>query len=291
MRAWKKMRRSWRRSSIGQRLSIGATVILALSIVGVLATERFDSANQDDAVQTGAGRATEKTGDDVKAAGKPLELGTVTKISSNYRVSVAEVTKYEIPTGWLIVPTVRATYIGHEDGEPWADLNVEFFGTGSRSYGESDCPAGLDHGDAADDRPTLANGDDATYDVCIDVPVKAVKGGKVLVEEAFSTDDHTFWSIKGAVTKTLPSPQRSVQPNPAARAQRPQVYDDSDDDLENACEKYKDNVEEYKDNIDDMDDRMDAYKKAPGHDDDKVEDYEDWKDGMEKIISQYEERC
>ena len=271
--------------SVSLKLALGASVLLALAIVGVVATDRFDTENPDDAVQARATGAA-KPGDDARATGKALELGTVAKISPNYRVAVTEVTRYEVRTGQLLAAAIEATYIGKEDGEPWADLNVEFFGSGSRTFGQSDCPFDLGELDPSG-LPTLETGDDATYQVCLDLPVKSIKGGKLLVEEAFSTDDRTFWSTEGAVTKPLPAPppRSSGQSAPGTQPQQQSDNDDAPSSGAECDEDYDEDIEEYRDGIDDLD------KLAEQADEDDQEEYEEWKDAMEKNIEQYEKYC
>lgn len=269
----------------GLKVGIVATVILALSIVGVLAAEQFGDPNDDAVPARETGRDPAKPGNDAAAA-KALELGTEAKISPNYRVAVAEVTRYEVPTGQLLAATIEATYIGKEDGEPWADFNVELFGAGSRTFGESDCPFALGDLDPSS-QPTLETGDEARYIVCFDVPLTNIKAGKILVEEAFSTDDRTFWSTDDAVTKPLPAPppRSSGQRAPATQPQGQPDNDDGGSDAEEQCEKYEDDVEDYKDNIDHFE------KLAEQGDEDDQEEFEEWKDAMDANVEQYERTC
>jgi hypothetical protein len=291
MRAWKKMRRSWRRMSIGQKLSISATVILALSIVGVLAAEQFDRANPDDAVKAHTtGVDTETTADDAKPAGKTLELGTAAKISSHYRVAVTEISRYEVPTGQVIVATVDATYIGKQDGEPWADLSAEFSGSGSRTYDESGCPFDLGDLDPAD-QPTLSTGEKATYGACIELPDFDIKDGRVSIEEAFSKADRVSWSTKNAITKVAPStaPASPGVQGPGTYSQRrqPAHHDRSDN---NACDNFNsDDFEKYKEWGDSMKENYKWYRDHGGDDSDKINDYKDWQKQYDKQIDQYEE--
>jgi hypothetical protein len=271
--------------SIGLKVSIGATVILMVSVVGVLAAERFDSANQDDAAQArGTGPDRDKQGD-VKAVAKVLDLGTVAKISANYRVAVTEVSRYVVPGGQLIVATVDATYAGKKDGEPWADLTAEFSGSGSQTFDESGCPFDLGDADPAD-QPALGTGDKATYAVCIDLPDIDTKGGSVVVYEAFSTGDRIGWSTKDAVNKTLPS---SAPASPTAQApgihsqprRQPAHHDRSDD----ACDNFDEHkFEDYKDWGEHVQKQFKAYKDAGGDDEDKIDDYKDWKEEYDKRI-------
>jgi hypothetical protein len=272
--------------SVGLKVAIIATVVLALSIVGVLAAERFGGSSRDDAVKARETGGSEQQPDDAKLTGKRLELGTEAKISANYRVAVTEVSVYDAPTGKLIVPTVEATYIGKDEGEPWADLNVEYFGSGSRSYGESDCPAGLGHTDASE-QPVLATDEVETYEVCIGVPAKDVKGGTVFVEEAFSTDDRTFWSAEEPVSKTLPS----VAPEPPA-TQRPATGSQprrqpADNAREDACDDFDD--EEYEDRKEYLERLEEQYEaKKDTMDEDDIDDYKEWRDDQEKMLDYYE---
>jgi hypothetical protein len=276
--------------SIGQKLSIGATVILALSIAGLVAADRFGSAKPDDAVKAHeTGVDTKGSGDDVKPAGKPLELGTAAKISSNYRVAVTEVSRYEVSTGPLLVATVNATYIGKEDGEPWADLMAEFSGPGSRTYDESGCPFDLGDLDPAD-QPTLKNGDKATYGVCIDVPDVDLKGGRVTVEEAFSKGDRKSWSTNEVITKVAPStaPTSSAGPASSTRS-RPWRQPAHRDRSNDACDKFdSDDFEKYKEWGDWVKAQYKKYRDAGGDDEDKIDDYKEWKEDYDKQIDFYE---
>jgi hypothetical protein len=272
--------------SVGLKLSLGATIILALAIVWVLLEPKLDGSDPDDAVKARETAGTE-SGDDARRASKSLELGAVAKISANYRIAVTEVARYETPAGQLIVPTIEATYIGTEDGEPWADLNVELHGLGSKTFGESDCPAGLGHTEATE-QPTLDAGDDETYDVCIAAPTKSVKGGKILVEEAFSTDDATFWSIKGAVTKTLPSVAAPPATKAPATGYQPRRQPDADHDGGSAnCDEW--DQDKYEDSKERAEYYEDYYEEHKGDlDDETIDEYKEWKEDHDKMVDYYE---
>ena len=133
--------RSWKHMSGSLKIAVVATVILALSVVGALVAERFDGANQDSAkpaLETDANR------DEVTTAAKTLELGDVAKVSSNYKVAVTEVTLYEGAKTQYLAATIKVTYTGNDEGEPWADLSVEYSGPKSQDSSESDCPIDVD---------------------------------------------------------------------------------------------------------------------------------------------------
>ena len=280
--------RSWKSTSVGFKLSLGATIILVSAIVWVLVEPRFDRPDPAGSV-TAREAGDTKPGDGATSASKSLELGTVAKISANYRIAVTEVARYKIPRGQLIVPTIKATYIGTEDGEPWADLTVEYAGSGSKTFGESDCPAGLGTTDATE-QPTWEYGDDETHEVCIELPTKDLRGGKISVEEAFSTDDRTFWSVKGAVTKTLPSvaPEPPAAQGPAARSQ-PRRQPANAGISSEACEDFEeDEYEDYKEWGESLKDQFEAYRDAGGDDEDRIDDFEEWEEEYDQMIDYYE---
>jgi hypothetical protein len=262
----------------GLKVGIAATVILALSIVGVLANDRFGGSN-DDAVP-----ARETTGPktDTKPTGKALELGTFAKISSNYRVTVTEVSLYVGETKQYLAATIKAEYTGTDEGEPWADLTVEFSDPKSRVSGESDCPIDVD--DASED-PPLAAGEEATYSVCIDLPTKEIKGGKVSIEEAFARGRRAYWSTAEADTKKIPSfalPGTSPRQQPQ-QPRRPAGNRSANDEW---VEEYVEDVEEYKDWVEEMDEFAEENKDK--FDQDDVDEYEEWKEDYEEQIEEYD---
>jgi hypothetical protein len=265
------------------KLGIVATAILALSIMGVLANDRFGGSN-DDAVP-----ARETTGpktDVTKPTGKALELGTFAKISSNYRVTVSEVSLYVGQTKQYLAATIKAEYTGTDEGEPWADLTVEFSDPRSRISGESDCPIDVD--DASED-PPLAAGEEATYSVCIDLPTKEIKGGKISIEEAFARGRRAYWSTAEAETKKIPSfalPGTSPrqQPQRPGRPGRPAGNSSANDEW---VEEYIEDVEEYKDWAEEMDEFAAENRKK--FDQDDIDEYEEWKEDYNEQIEDYEE--
>ena len=122
--------RWWKSKSGRQKVVIAAVVLAIVAIAGVVAAQRFAN---DEPVQTRATGSNREKPEVVKPSGKPLKLGTVARISSNYRVAVTELTLYEVSTGRLMVVTVKAKYIGKEDGEPWGDLTVRYIGPDTRT--------------------------------------------------------------------------------------------------------------------------------------------------------------
>ena len=266
----------------GLKVAIIASVILALAIVGVLVDDRF-GADQDGAVK--ARETVTAAPEDIKPVGKPLDLGVEAKVSSHYRVTITEVSRYDVPGGQLMAPTVKATYIGKDDGEPWSDLSLEFSIPGSEEFGEFQCPAGV--GDDSADRAALGTGDEATYVVCLNVPEKDTEGGRITVQEAFTNDKGAWWSTDEAVVKALPSvapPASSGGGAPATRP-KPSNVDRSDDD--DRCDDFDDEeYERQKDYGEYLEDQYEAKKDTLDEDD--IDDYKDWKEDHDKAMDYYE---
>ena len=283
----------WWKSKSGRQKLVIAVVVLAIAVAGgAFAAQRF--ANDEPVKPRSTGSESEKP-DKPKFSGKPLELGTVARISSNYRVAVTELTLYNVATGRLLVVTVKAKYVGKEDGEPWGDLTVRYIGPDTRTVGESACPFDLGELDASD-QATLKPNEETTYGVCIDLPAGTIEGGRVSIEEALVArqEGSTSWTTDGAVTKTAPSmaaPDSSGSSGDRDTSFRGPSRGSGGGGNSEACEKYEDDVEEYKDGIDDLDKLAERYEDDPDYDEDKVEDYEKWKDMMEKNIEWFDENC
>ena len=282
--------RSWTDMSGGLKAAIIASAILALAIVGVLVDEQF-GADNDGAVQVRETVTADP--EDIKPTGQPLDLGVEAKISSNYRVTITEVTRYEVPGGQLMAPTVKATYIGKDDGEPWSDLSLEFSTPGSEEFGELECPAGV--AENPEDRATLKKGDEATYVVCLNVLDKDTKGGRITVQEAFTNDKGAWWSTEEAVTEALPSvaSQPPAARAPAAAPQRPRQADN--DDETTTCEDWDDEeYEEYKEFGDQRKEQFEEYKDAGGNNEELIDDFEDWEEAYDEqmeLLRKYHDAC
>lgn len=283
--------RWWKSRSRSQKLAIALVVLAVGAIAGVLATEPFAKDEPEPPRKT----AVEREQPTEKLTGKPLALGTVARISPNYRVAVTDLTLYNFSTGRIMVVTVEAAYVGKIDGEPWGDLTVKYVAPDSRTYGESQCPFDLGELDASD-QATLKSGDETAYGVCVDLPAGSTEDGRVVVEEALARQEGTkSWTTEGAVTKTPPAvasgPSGSSGDHDDDSSSRRTSGGGGAPDYSKSCEKYEDDVEEYKDGIDDLDKLAERYEDDPDHDDEKVEDYEKWKDAMEKNIEWYDENC
>ncbi|MET3203915.1 hypothetical protein [Arthrobacter sp. UYEF13] len=88
------------------------------------------------------------------------------------------------------------TYAGADEGTPWIDLSPTFVGTDARQYVASSCGASLNNG--AMHVPTLKKGGQASYQVCKDVPVGEIEGGKIFIQKSLSmnSEARAHWGLK-----------------------------------------------------------------------------------------------
>jgi hypothetical protein len=140
----------------------------------------------------------EDTGPDV------LDLGASANVG-HYEVAVKSVepnandiidaanTFNEPPKGQYVLVTIRVTYIGGKEGDPWLDLTAKYVGTDNRQYDATQCDAVVPK--EASDVPTLQRGGSATYQECFDMRPSAIKGGQVFVEDSLSFSDEfrVYW--------------------------------------------------------------------------------------------------
>jgi hypothetical protein len=272
------------------KLAIVAAVVL-LMVIGLAAIQQLDGAGPDEAATTDQRSEPENPDDRGRLVGNPLDLGTDAKISSNYTVAVTEIILYEVPKAAFLVATIRARYIGKEDGDLWADLTADYFGADSAMAGESACRIELGELDASE-RPTLAPGDTETFAVCIDLPTGDIEDGKISVHEAFSTGDQVAWSTSQATTALLPSaaPEPSPTPGPVSGGQ-PRTVPQTDNNSNRGGNCDEDELDDYRDGLAKFDKFIEEYKDAEGHDEDQVEKYEDWRDAMQNNIERWEAAC
>jgi hypothetical protein len=275
---------SWQDMSRRRKLAIGATVLAVLAVGGgIVAAYQF---GDDEPAEKPPVRTQDEPRATTKPVGKPLELGEVANVSDNYRVAVTEVSTYELAKGLLLVPTIEVTYTGSEDGEPWADLTVEFSSSSGRTFGETDCIAGLGDADG-EDRPPLADGDTDTHEVCIELPTRKTSGGRVYVDETYSTDDRVSWSTDEVVVKALPTVVRQQPGGPGPSFRAPPSG--SSKKLSEVCEKWDhDEYEDYKEWGEWVEKEYEKYRDAGGDDDDKIEDYEEWRDDYDDQIAYFD---
>ncbi|WP_432547273.1 DUF4190 domain-containing protein [Kineococcus sp. SYSU DK004] len=132
------------------------------------------------------------------AVGATAEVGdyvvTVTAVDPAADDVIAEANEFnDLPEGRYVLVDVTATYEGTaEEANPWIDLVAEFQGTDARNY--SRCSAVVPR--SAFDQPGLRTGGRAEYQVCFDVPVEAIAGGVVTIEQFGDfRDDRVAWAL------------------------------------------------------------------------------------------------
>lgn len=198
-----------RRRTSAKGLSIAGTVVSGLaviaSIVAIALLSAFFTAfnnSMDNVVPYGGGQTTSSaSAGSGSATAVPeaslLPIGTAAEIG-DYSVTVSsvqldatdEVLSFnpvnQAPSGQYVLITLNVVYNGAAEGDPWLELSTNFVGSDNRQYYESSCAALLEQGGAS--VPTLENGGQADYQVCMDVPAAAVPGERVLVEETLAFD-------------------------------------------------------------------------------------------------------
>lgn len=142
------------------------------------------------------------------SAEKPHPIGTAAIVGDEYQVQVLSVKLdatdevvannmfNDPPEGRYILVDLAVTYAGADEGNPWVDLSPTFVGTDARQYDAGSCGASLDNG--AMNVPTLERGGQANYQVCMDVPIGAIEGGKIFIQRSFSMNSKSriYWGLR-----------------------------------------------------------------------------------------------
>ncbi|MHA7306060.1 hypothetical protein ACX80E_12570 [Arthrobacter sp. TMN-49] len=203
---------SVKKRSTVRGMSIAATVIAVVSLVGVFATQALYSSMIE-----GIGKSIEEGSDGVvdvapkdqkKADAGALALGATGKVGADYEVTVkgvnlnagaviAAVGEYNEPAkDQYVLVDIAVKYIGAEEGDPWIDLGLKLVGSDARQYSAATCGAMVEKPGTS--VPTLENGGTGEYQVCMDVPASALASAKVFVEPTFSMNDNerVYWTTK-----------------------------------------------------------------------------------------------
>jgi hypothetical protein len=270
---------AWKEMS-GRRKFAAVVAVLAVLVGGFVAADRL--LGPEPVEPTPVKATPTKT---VPPKGERLELGTSAKISDNYSVAVTEIVVYEGKETQLLAATIKAEYIGSDEGEPWADLSAEYVEKTGWTADEASCPSSLE---AAAEKP-LAVGDVTTHVACMNLRSKNVEGGRVYVEEALADSRRVAWSTDDAVTKPLPSPPRVTGAGGGSRAApswRPPGRELSEDDKEELeeFEEWKDSVRDYKRWTDEVDEKVDKYSSNKK----KIEEWRDWKEDFDEDYEEWE---
>lgn len=201
-----------RRKSSSKGMAIAASVIAALSLVGVLATQAFYGSlfesDSSTSSQSSSGDSAPAGSNQSPEAVEQKKLGESAKVGDEYEVTINTVELNatekvlaanqfnDKPVGQFILVSLSVKYVGADEGTPWIDLTETFVGTDARQYDASDCKAVVP--ETAMDVPTLEKGGVASYQVCMDVPPAALEGGKLFIEESmsFRDDSRIYWATQ-----------------------------------------------------------------------------------------------
>ena len=270
---------SWKDMSRRRKLAVAALAV-AVAIGAAFAADQLLG---DDA-ETKPTRAQGEPREYTKPTGKRLELGEVAKISDNYSVAVTELVVYVSKDSQLLAATIKAEYIGKEEGEPWADLSAEYTEANGWTAGEASCPASIE----SESGEPLTVGDVTTHVACMDLRSRNVKGGRVYVEEALAKGGkRTAWSTDDAVTKELPPPPPDSVVGTGGPSmtswQAPNGCSKADEDEIEEFEEWKDGIREYKEWTDDVDKNIEKYAKK-----EKVDDWREWKEDFDEDYEEWE---
>ncbi|WP_312182660.1 DUF4190 domain-containing protein [Arthrobacter sp.] len=148
-----------------------------------------------------SGSATVAPGADLLPLGTAADIGdysvTVSNVQRDATNDIVNLNQFnEAPAGQYVLITLDVVYNGADEGDPWLDLTTNFVGSDNRQYDESSCRAIPELPGTT--VPTLENGGQAQFQVCMDVPPEAVPGERVLVEEtlAFNGPSESSWQTQ-----------------------------------------------------------------------------------------------
>lgn len=176
-------------------------VFLALSVLLLSACggDTTDSGQKTNA----EGEKAEQTSSETKAKlgtrENPIPIGQKAQVGPNWEVTILEI----VPDAWSIIEAenmfneppeegyqyvmakVQVSYIGEESGTPWLDLSLRYLGSDGNSYSEGVGVVPKPFYDIGEQFP----GATAEGNIGWAVPVEAVSGGRIIVEETFSLEN------------------------------------------------------------------------------------------------------
>jgi len=99
------------------------------------------------------------------------------------------------PEGRYVLAEMSVLYLGRDEGNPWIDLTEKLVGSDARQYDSNQCGAVVPHPGVF--VPTLETGGHARYQVCWDVPVRALTDGRIFVEQTFVFEGpRVYWESR-----------------------------------------------------------------------------------------------
>ena len=114
---------------------------------------------------------------------------TVTAFEPNADQLIKEANQFNEPpkVGRFVLATLNARYNGTGEGNISFDLHMTFIGPGGQEYEDYDC--GAVEPRSSINAPALKRGEEFTFETCFDVPIAAIDGATMSVNEDF--DDAT----------------------------------------------------------------------------------------------------
>ncbi|EMY35085.1 hypothetical protein D477_006261 [Arthrobacter crystallopoietes BAB-32] len=193
-------------------MPIAALIMSVLAIIGAIVSQLIYVSvlnSVSDAIEEGSDGVVPLTEEQQSEAAEipALGLGESAPVGDEYTVTVNAVNLdatedilavsevNEAPQGQYVLVDLSVEYTGAEEGDPWIDLGVNLVGSDARQYDPSTCSAILEK--PALEVPTLENGGQGDYQVCMDVPAEAVQDAQLFVEPtlSFNDSDRVYWSV------------------------------------------------------------------------------------------------
>jgi hypothetical protein len=199
---------SKRRTRTG--MPMAALIVSALAVVGFMVAQVLHTgllAGVEESAGQGAGGAGGAVPEQRQAAGPALSLGDSAAVGRDYKVTVESVnldatpevmnvTEFnEAPKGQYVLVDLSVEYTGPEEGDPWLDLSVKLSGADARQYDAQNCRAVLEK--AVVLVPTLENGGQGDYQVCMDIPAEAASDAELFVQprRSLKGESRVYWSV------------------------------------------------------------------------------------------------
>lgn len=193
----------------GKGMAIAGIVLSVVAIVTAIIVNVAAAAvvsGVDQAVTDTENGYSAADADDQSAAAAALAPGTpatigdytvaVTSVQTNANQVIAEANPLNAPpTGQYVLVDLTVTNNGQEEAAPWVDVTTEFQGADARNYSTTSCTAVVPNMGIM--QPNLRPTGTSSYQVCFDVPVEAIGGGVVAVEQFGNlSDDQVVWNLQ-----------------------------------------------------------------------------------------------
>lgn len=99
------------------------------------------------------------------------------------------------PIGQYVVAELTVTYQGAGRSDAWLDVQPSFVEPDGTEHPHYECSAVVP--EPAFNTPSLRRGDSASYQVCYDVPVDSISGGRIdIVDLANIGDEGVAWAVR-----------------------------------------------------------------------------------------------